>query len=269
MVVEGIGSYGIVLSTPRIPLINETLDTVLNLNEVSKILINYSHQQKTYSPADDDDIKKEYENIIKLASSNPKIFNDANFLLPLSGGYLNKNKFIKNYNDNKYFNFEWLSYSTIFFDILNNLLSNTNKEIFQIVYPKGTKINLSADDFIIMMINVLNTLDISNKNGFYFDDIKLDNLLIHDNKIKIIDFAEPIDLNNKIEKVKNQIKESKLLSIFYFPYNIISNLLLFEYIGELTLIGKIENNDYHKLIFNNYSMFNNNIQYKKKLFMIL
>jgi hypothetical protein len=265
MVVEGIGSFGIVLSSPRIPLIDESTEDILNLNEVSKILINYSHQKKSYLPAEDDDIKKEYENIINLVSSNPEIFNQNNFLLPLSGGYINKNKFIKNYNESKYFNFEWLSCSTKFLNILNNLLSNKNKEIFQIIYPKGQKINLSSKNFIIMMSNVLNTLYIANRNGFYFDDLKLDNLLIHDNKIKIIDFAEPINLNNKIEKVKKQILESKLMSIFYFPYNIISNILIFEYIDKLNIIGKIENNDYHKLIFNNYLVFNNNIEYKKKI----
>jgi hypothetical protein len=71
MVVEGFGSFGIVLSSPRIPLIDESTEDILNLNEVSKILINYSHQKKSYLPADDDDIKKEYENIINLVSSNP------------------------------------------------------------------------------------------------------------------------------------------------------------------------------------------------------
>lgn len=38
MVVLGRGSFGIILSNPRLPMIDEKYDDVINLNQVSKIL---------------------------------------------------------------------------------------------------------------------------------------------------------------------------------------------------------------------------------------
>ena len=54
MVVEGKGTYGIVLSSPRIPILDEEYEDIKSLNQVSKLL--YFIDNKIYNPEDDKNI---------------------------------------------------------------------------------------------------------------------------------------------------------------------------------------------------------------------
>lgn len=257
MVVEGSGSYGIVVSSPRIPVGDETYLDILNLEQVSKIL--YLEEEN------DQDYKKEFEQILVLMEKYSNIFNDKYFMLPIKGGLIDKFKFIENFNQNKEYGLKWLNNSKKYFNILNNLIKH-NKPIYQIVFYKGEKINLSWDDFYEKMLNILDILRLSNENGFYFDDLKIENLILHNNKIKIIDFAEPINTNNSYNKIINNIINSKLNCIYYFPFNIICNILLYEYLNITKYIGGfIKNNNYHPLLYTNHLEFNQNIKYKYKI----
>lgn len=261
MVVEGIGSNGIIFSSPRIPLENENYNDIKKLNQISKIL--YLHYNNNYKPVGASTIEKEFININKIILKYPNIFNNDNFILPISGGYINKKEFIE-YYDNKNYNygFRWLSYSEEYLKIFNELM-NGEESVFQIIYDRGEKINYKIIDFLIKINDVLNTIIISNKNGFYFDDIKFYNLIVHENKIKIIDFAAIINMNKSLDNIKKQIKTSKFHDIFYYPYNIISNILLYEY------IGKYNDINYLQIIIENSIRYKKQMYYKNHLFDIL
>lgn len=264
MVVEGKGSYGIVVSSPRIPLDNENYDDIKNLNQVSKIL--YSVENNYYIPPSLEEITFAYENLILLIKSYPKVFNDNNFMLPITGGYINKLEFVEYYKNTKTeYGFDWLSKSSTNLNILNQLISHKDK-IFQIVYEKGTIINYKFNDFIIGINNVLQTLVNCNENGFYLDDIKYLNLIIHNERIKIIDWDEPINLNLEPLEYTRMICDSKLHCVVYFPYDTISNILLFEYIGKIKKIGKLVNYNYHNLILDNSYEYSENVIYKNEMF---
>lgn len=264
MVVEGKGSFGIVFSSPRIPLDNENYDDIKNLNQVSKIL--YLVKDNNYIPASLEEIKFAYEYLILLIENYPQVFNTDSFILPITYGHIDKFKFIGYYKNTKLdYGFNWLSRSNTNLNILNQLLTHKNK-IYQIVYEKGIHINFCYDDFIIKINNILQTLIYCNANGFYFDDIKYSNLIVHDEKIKIIDWDVPINLNLEPDKYIEMICNSKLHCIMYFPYDIISNILLFEYIGKIEKIFNLPNVNYRKLIFENSHMYNDNMVYKIKMF---
>lgn len=264
MVVEGKGSFGIVFSSPRIPLDNENYDDIKNLNQVSKIL--YSVEDNNYLPASLEEIKLAYQNLILLIKSYPQVFNSDSFILPITGGYIDKLKFIEYYKNTKLdYGFNWLSSSNTNLNILNQLLTHKDK-IYQIVYEKGIPINFCFDDFIIKINNILQTLIYCKANRFYFDDIKYSNLIVHNEKIKIIDWEEPINLNLEPDKYIETICDSKLNCVMYFTYDIVSNILLFEYIGKIKKIYNLPNVNYYKLILVNSYMYEVNVVYKIRMF---
>lgn len=237
MVVEGYGSYGIVFSTPRIPLNNESYEDVINLNQVGKILFIKKSNNK-YIPATDEEIKLSYENVIQFIKSNPQVFTEESFLLPIKGGYIDKKKFVE-YCEKKdsVYDIKWFSNSKKYFEILNQLFENEQK-IFQIVYERGTKISSDFTIFFTKIYNVINSLLYCKELGFYFDDIKYDNLITHNDNIKIIDFEVPININLDLLDCIEMIKDSKLNSYMYFPYEPIANILLFEYINNINDANK-------------------------------
>ena len=279
MVLEGYGSHGIVLSSPRIPLEDENYEDVIRLNQVSKILY-YEHKYSFY-PSFQDDFEREYIPINELSIKYSFIFNKEYFILTIGGGIIDKKLLIEKFKENNLYGYNWLSKSSYIYHIINNILHG-KKKIYQLIYEKADKINLDFDNFLIKINNILNILNLSNSNGFFFDDIKLENIVIHENKIKIIDISEPLNTNNSIEYIINKIEESKFYYIFYYPYNTISNILLYDYIGKINLIGKKDkkknnennndynenndyNNDYHSLLYLKYYEFKSNIDYKINL----
>lgn len=121
-------------------------------------------------------------------------------MLLIKGGCIDKLKFISEFNDKKLgYGFNWLSSSKKYFDIIQQLILHKD-DVFQIIYEKGTQKNYDFETFILKMSDIYNTLVLCNKNGFYFDDLKYVNLIVHDDKIKIIDFDEPINLNILIDE---------------------------------------------------------------------
>ena len=264
MVVEGKGTYGIVLSSPRIPILDEEYEDIKSLNQVSKLL--YFIDNKIYNPEDDKNIIEMFKNVLKLANDYPQIFGNENFMLPIKGGYIDKKKLLLNFNNNEFgYGFDWLSNSKNNFDILNQLITHKN-EIFQIVYEKGTPIKYDFDIFFIKIKDIYNILVLCEKNGFYFDDLKYSNLIVHNDKIKIIDFEEPINLNLLKDEYEKSISNAKFHNIMYFPYDTFSNILLYEYTGNINIIGNLKNNNYYKLLYTNTYEYIENVEYKLKLF---
>lgn len=265
MVVEGIGSFGIVLSSPRIPLEDENYDDIQNLNQVSKLLYSFDNKNK-YHPATFEDIVLAYDNLIYVIEKYPNIFTNNHFMLPITGGYINKPKFSKIFNStNTAYGFEWLSKSKTNFQILYQMIIHKNK-LFQIVYEKGTRIEMDFNTFILKMSNPLDALINSSSNGFYFDDLKLHNLILHNEDIKIIDFEEPINLNLPDNEYIEIILNSKFNSIMYYPYDAISNVLLYEFIGEIDKIGNLKKNNYYNLLLVNAYEQSDNIMHKIKFY---
>jgi hypothetical protein len=264
MVVDGQGSYGIVLSSPRISLADENYEDIKDLEQVSKLL--YYIQDNKYYPEIKEQIINSYDNALKLIEENSEIFNKDNFMLPIKGGYIDKFKFVSEFNDKELgYGFDWLSKSKKYYDIIQQLISHTD-EVFQIIYEKGTKINFDFETFILKMNNICDTLVLCNKNGFYFDDLKYANLIVHNDKIKIIDFDEPINLNVLIDECEKKIEEAKFHDIMYFPYDTLSLILLYEFIGKINKIGCLNNGNYNKILEYNTHEFNENVEYKLILF---
>lgn len=286
MVILGCGSFGVVLAKPRIPLDNERLDDIVDKNQVSKLL--YTRDSKgIYHPAEHDEFDFEYTNVLELANKYPNVFSPNYFMIPINGGPINKEKFCFEFTNNERYNYRsWLGGSRNNYKIIHNLITSP-KELYQVIFDRGEKVSSNTHEFLTRIINVKNALDIAFLNGFYFDDIKLENLITHDNTIKIIDFSLPINLgfsdNNeselednfteKFSKCVEQIAESKLNHIYYYPYDVVSNLLLFDYIERMDLIGKIgkigtseTGKNYYSLMYIMSEKFHSNISYRMKMF---
>lgn len=261
MVLEGYGSYGIVLSTPRIPLDNEDYDNIKNLDQVSKIL--YSEKHGNYTPSTKENINYEYFDIMELHLNYTYIFNSNYFMIPINAGVINKFNFINNINK---YNYSWMSNSKICYNILHDLVESKDN-VYQIIYERGEKIKLNLVFFFEKINNIYEILKLSNYNGFFFDDFKYENLIFHNNKIKMIDYSVPINTNKTIQEINDQLIKSKLNNIFYFPYPIIPNILLYELIGNLEIISdvNVENDNYSYLINNVHTEYYININYMKKL----
>lgn len=265
MVVEGKGSYGIVLSSPRIPLENENYEDIKNLNQVSKILYSFNNTNG-YFPAITEEIKLAYDNLIFIISKYPNVFNDKYFLLPIAGGYIDKYKFSEIFNNiDDVYGFDWLSKSITNFKMFHQIIMHENK-LFQIVYEKGTTIKMDYETFICKILNPLDALINCASNGFYFDDLKFHNLIFHNEDIKIIDFEEPINLNLSSDEYIEIISNSKLNSIMYYPYDVISNILLYESIGKINIIGNLKKNNYYNLLLTCAHEQSENITCKIKLY---
>lgn len=261
MVVNGNGSYGLVVSEPRIAMVDETYDDIKNNNQVSKLL--YYIKNNEYIP--EKNITYAYDNVIKLSIDYPNIFNNENFMMPLKCGYIDKKKFVSDYNNTEYsYGFDWISNSLEYVNIINSLLIHKNK-LYQIVYEKGEKINYIFFDFIKKMETVYETLILCNTNHIYFDDFKYNNLIVHNDKIKIIDFEEPINLNVSENEYVKMIGNCKFHNPIYFPYDTMSLILLHEYTNNINKIGELDNNNYYKLLHINSHEFIDNAKYKYKL----
>jgi hypothetical protein len=269
MVLLGHGSFGIVLSNPRLPIIDENYDDIVNLNQVSKILY-YAIDEKNkkiYEPYSFEDFELECDDIILLAKQYENVFNSNYFMLPIKGGILDKKKFMEKYNDvNTKYNFKWLSGSTSSLKIINSLLESV-EDIYQIIYEKGDVISRDINIFYAGIKNIFESINTSNDYGFFFDDIKLINLVTHDNKIKMIDFSCPVNTNTTHDKIIVQIENSKLHCIYYFTYPIITNIILYEQINMLTIlnISKATKINYYLLLRFQSIQNKQNLNYKFKL----
>jgi hypothetical protein len=260
--IEGIGSYGIVLS--RIPFQNENFEDIKNLNQVSKIL--YVNFGNLYIPPEEEDINREYVDIKKIINTYPSIFSNEYFMLPINAGIVNKTELIEIFRNHDFFDSTLPNKLRVCSKILNDLLKD-GENMFQITYEKGEKINLGFDDFFDKIQNVFNIVKIANGCGFFFDDIKFENLVIHDGVIKIIDYSNIFNMNSPIQNIILQLTNSQLNCVFYYPYPIVPNILLFEFMGRIDLIGKFDacTQNYSDLISCCFLEYETNARYKNTL----
>lgn len=234
MVVLGRGSSGLVVSDPRLPIIGENYDDIKNLNQVSKIL--FEDKSTNYIPCDFLDFKIEYDDIISLAKEYNHIFNSKYFILPIKGGIIDKNKFNNRFNIDNNYNFQWLSNSIANHNIITSLMNQSN-DVYQVIYEKGEKIPINDDIFLEKIKNIYEIIKLSNSEGFFFDDIKLDNLIYHNENIKMIDYCDPININLSYEEIIMKISGLRLNYIYYYCYPMLPNFILFYQIKKKELIN--------------------------------
>ena len=237
--VEGMGSFGLVMSSPRLPLMDETYEIIKDLNHVSKILYVYNKQNNNYYPANLDMYNKEYEEVKKYMDTYPKVITHDYFILPINGGMINIREFINNHN----YDDKWYENSTVEKILYDLFLINRNPT-YQIIYNKGITIDnmLKTEttlNFISLMINPITALNKMNNNGMFLKDIKSDNMIFHDNKIKISDWSDFFDLNGKTKENINMLyNDNFLTNVFYFVNSPIASVLLCLYSNTISIKTK-------------------------------
>ena len=238
--VEGMGSFGLVMSNARIPLMDETYESIKDLNQVSKILYTYNNKTNTYHPATKEMYNKEFNDIKKYIDKYPTIFTYDNFILPITGGMINIKEFINNniYDDKWYEN---TSVEKILYDLF---ILNRNPT-YQIIYDKGITINNLIKtqpkiDWSSLMVNSISAINKMHTNNMFLKDIKTDNMIFHDNKIKISDWSDFFDLNNKTtqEKISILNNDQFIQNVFYFVNSPIASVLLCLYSNTITIKTK-------------------------------
>ena len=242
--IEGNGTYGVVYSNPRLPYLKKFkfYKKIIN-NENNNCDIDTSNNSDIDNNDDlsnGEEDKDDYNSDDFLKNEVSKLFFDFDcyqtelqeyiyilsnynipseyFNIPLNYGITNK-KFI--FNNSTLFNY--LKTKKKIKDIYLLYL----KSKYQITYLKGIKIekidiynNFNKNENILFAVKFLNN------NNYLFDDLKNDNLLFFNNKIKIIDFSTIIHIN---DITLTKLKKSMLTTVYYHIYNPIFNSLLYYY----------------------------------------
>jgi hypothetical protein len=244
---EGIGGHGIVVSEPRLPLVTESFDQIKELNQVSKILYFTENVDGKIIkvPADETYFNQELTRSFKLNTLCPEFFSPENVILPLNprstdGTYIG---LINNaeYKDNKTsYDAKWsidprerdTSLIVENKKILESVLDNDLNK-YQIIFNKGININSlcgDCDKFIQLMFSPILLVNECNNRNIYFIDFKFDNIILHDNKIKLIDFNEYVDLSSTNEYAEfDNLKRSDLIKYYFYYFNsiLISPLVMY------------------------------------------
>ena len=240
--VEGMGSFGLVMSNPRLPLMDETYNSIKDLNQVSKILYIYDNNTDTYHPATKDMYNKEFNDIKKYIDKYPTIFTFDNFILPVSGGMINIKEFINNniYDDKWYEN---TSVEKIFYDlfILNRYPTYQLSAELRLISAINNLIETQKNiNYYALMTNPISAINKMHINNMFLKDIKTDNMIFHDNKIKISDWSDFFDLNDKTtqEKINILNDDQFIQNVFYFVNSPIASVLLCLYSNTIAIKTK-------------------------------
>jgi len=219
------GTNGIVVSSPRIPFHNETYESIRTVTDVSKIYI------------DSKKATDEWKLCKNVQMQIPDITLD-NFLFPLRFDKINKINVQE--NQESVYNLEWLNNNRDAYTFFTNAL--VAEEVYQITYNKGEQLHMLSPDqvnnpniengakFFRLMKNPIISIKNAIKRKIYFMDIKFDNMIYIDDKIKIIDFSDVYNFREKdYEYIKVKIIEKipQLHAIFYMSNNLISSTLIF------------------------------------------
>ena len=188
------GSFGIVVSNPRIPLESETYDKINTSYEVSKLFF------------DEKSFIDEIEKYSKLKS----ILDHSMFLFEKSYGLSNINNLIE--NSQTIYTREWYKCGLNMYEIYSinryldyNIFIESSK-IYQIVFD--CMITLDDLDFNtsnlkeICKENLISIIKFLHDNNLYVDDFKKENIVYNDqtNKFMLIDLTSIVTLQEVIEK---------------------------------------------------------------------
>jgi hypothetical protein len=204
-IIEGYGSFGIVISTPRIPYENEHFLMDISEDEVSKIfyeIYDYDNEINFY-------------NRMHLLEINLEIgIENEYFIIPKRYGKIN-NKLTEKIYDK--INFIKLN-SHININKLEKIYNYLIDTRYQITFKKGKDISLcNLINFFKYFNNILKCLiELYNKNLILFD-IKNNNILYVDKTFKFCDFTSLKNINDI--KLTNLIETSLYDKKNYFLIN--------------------------------------------------
>ena len=201
--IEGMGTYGTVFSSPRLPHIDETdITVVLDSNEVSKCYKSF------------EDYSKEVDECEKAKSILQNIENvDDYFIMHIKYGTINKKLVEKNRLTVYTSGWGYFSYK--------------NHINYHITFPKGTPLDRITPSAYLLYISrsVLNALQLFKKEDLYLPDMKFGNMVESNRRIKFIDFG----LIKKISDVNSTDFLSPILSNLYYICNPVDYQLLMYY----------------------------------------
>jgi hypothetical protein len=175
---EGKGTYGIVFSSPRLPIIDEIYE--INDNEVSKVF----KREKDY-----------YEELDKSVIIEYTFFEDPEFrqffIQKINHGPINIEA-IK--AEKELFNKEWWGDPRMSDTAYEQKLNFTGIYPYTIVYEKGINYKnykqFPLHELFDKMCDFFQVLQLLQYRRLYVPDVKLDNLVIHNDQFKFIDYAE-------------------------------------------------------------------------------
>lgn len=238
-VCEGKGSYGIVLS-PNLG-IESNPDLHSDPNCVSKILyydITLNDGTVIYNPVDAHIFGYETNSLNYLESRFPRIFTSNYFVLPINYGVLDINSLGSKITISSPSSvpFEQQK-ATQCLTILNQMLES-DFPIYHIIFPKGSQIRLNASDFYFKIKNVFDCLSECTESSIFLDDVTYNNLVLHDSKIKIIDYANPLILNtnDNFQTVKRALSDVKFKNTHYYLYNSVLVQLAYSFSQNINIV---------------------------------
>lgn len=211
-IILGEGSYGTVLTKPRLPLEHEKIKDLFHYKEVSKIFFN----QKDYI-FETSFFEKNIDSLTKNITSQYLVF-------PIKYGNTNKQEIFL-YNlvyKGKYYN-------------LNLTDTYKDNDLYHIIFPMGDSIGnydiysassvrtqSDSESFLTNFLNILDCLKLFDKYNLFFPDLKLHNIISindynnktdkHENIFKLIDYTSLLSIDNS--EIENTLK-----SLFNSPFN--------------------------------------------------
>ena len=235
-IIEGHGSYGIIYSNPRLPYIVK-----YKFNKES--FEDFLEEPFPYIEEDISEVNKDnYENDNFLKYEVSKVFYDnecyeielEEYLHVLNNYNIHDEYFNKPLNYGK-INKKYITDNIIKFDYTKNKLNKKkiyytylNAE-YQITFLKGSNLDkINIYNNFKKTENILHAIKFMNENNLILDDLKKDNIIIVDNKMKFCDFSSIINMK---DLNVNILHKSMLKTIFYYIYNPILNILLYYYIS--------------------------------------
>ena len=169
----GKGTSGSVFGEPSINFKN-SVELTLYVGDANDIVSKIFRDKQKY--------ENEFTLYKNLIEKFPLIITSKNYMLPLKHGIIDKTHFLLLLQ-----NLSWKQ--TAFLSSANNKFI-TDYFIYQITFLKGTKIDFLLIDFLSKIKELKIILEYNMTSNLYLFDFKLDNLVEHNGKIKIIDFSD-------------------------------------------------------------------------------
>jgi hypothetical protein len=199
-IIDGYGSFGIIISNPRIPYIDESIEDI-TMRETSKIFYLYKEFIKE---------EEYYINRMSKLGINLEIGKENNyFIVPERIGKINRILTDKIYDikEMKEMNEKISEYKMK--DIYQILERATN----QITFKRGSKITIcNIFGYYHKIINIINCLLELYKNNLIYLELKYEHILLINNRYKLCDITS-------IEKIDDMTLYSYKSNIFLINYN--------------------------------------------------
>jgi len=197
---EGKGAYGTVFSSPRLPLLHETLEEIQSRDEVSKVFYSY---------------RGYYNEVTRYTILHSNYdFPHNLFSYPIDHGRISKREI----QDHEIvYNEEWSNGDDVY-----------REATHQIIYPRCRSIFTlhDLDKYIICFEKIIQTVEFFTQHQLVFDDFKNQNLLLlgGEDCMIVSDYSSIVSLDDFIEP--SIFYKSNFKSRYYYIHSPILNTLL-------------------------------------------